>query len=155
MSKFKVGDKVMHLSHGFGEISSIEKREFPASNFTEFYVITIQDNGAPKRVFVPIENAAQRLRPIMDKKQALKVIELLNSNEVEPIDSQTWSRRYREYMEIIHSGDTKSIVKVYKSLKAISDAKDLSFGERKLMEQAKNLLETELNSVVDLTVINW
>jgi RNA polymerase-interacting CarD/CdnL/TRCF family regulator len=44
---FKVKDKVVHLSHGIGEVTAIEERQW-GDKVSKFYVVTIDDNGAPK-----------------------------------------------------------------------------------------------------------
>ena len=145
MNRLNVGDKVVHLSHGPGWIKGIEKRSFAGGIEQEFYILTIMDNGCPKMVFVPIENADKRLRPVMDCGQIDQVFSTLSFEVSEPIDHQTWNRRYREYMERVHSGDPIEIASVLRSLWSLKMDKDLSFGERKLMDQCFSLLTTELS----------
>lgn len=143
--KYKVGDAVVHLSHGIGVIKAIEDRCFPGKEgSTKFYIMEIQDNGAPKKVFIPVESEAQRLRPIMSASNVKEVYKIL-AQQGEAIDSQTWSRRYREYMELIHSGEATAIARVLRALVQLHNDKDLSFGERKLLDQARQLLVKELS----------
>jgi penicillin-binding protein 1A len=47
--EFKVGDNVVHLSHGVGVIRSIEEKTF-ALGKQHFYLVEIDDNKAPKKV---------------------------------------------------------------------------------------------------------
>ena len=61
-----------------------------------------------------------------------------------PIDNQTWNRRYREYMEKINTGSIYGIAEVLRDLHLLKEEKELSFGERKIMDTAKNLLVKEL-----------
>ncbi|MFM8315381.1 MAG: CarD family transcriptional regulator, partial [Deltaproteobacteria bacterium] len=142
---FKVGDNAVHLSHGVGIVRGIEEREFSPGQKQRFYIVEIQDNGAPKKVFVPTDNCAQRLRPIIRKKEVEKVYEILRKKETSAIDHQTWNRRYREYMEKIHTGQVHEIAEVLRALFLLKHDKDLSFGERKLLDQAKTLLVKELS----------
>lgn len=143
--KYQVGENVVHLSHGVGVIKGIERREFSPEKVAEFYILEIQDNGAPKKVFVPIGSEKERLRPIVKQKDIDQIYSILKNTESEPIDHQTWNRRYREYMERIHTGNAMEIATVLKSLISLKDDKDLSFGERKLLDCAFDLLVRELS----------
>jgi CarD family transcriptional regulator len=143
-AKYKIGTPVVHLSHGAGIVKGIDEREFSPGKKHKFYLIEIEDNGAPKTVFVPLEASVQRLRPIMSNKQALEVVAILKGPAPEAVDHQTWNRRYREYMEEIHTGDPKKVARVAALLIALRNTKDLSFGERKLLDQALRMLEREL-----------
>lgn len=150
---FKVNDSVVHLSHGVGTIKAIEERVFsPDKPAQKFYILEIEDNGAVKKVFVPFETAAQRIRKVIKKTDVQKVYFVLQDKSANTIDHQTWNRRYREYMELIHTGDILNIAKVLKSLFQMKEEKDLSFGERKLLEQAKDLITKELSLAEGLTV---
>lgn len=148
MYMYKAGDKVVHLSHGVGVITSIEHREFKPGEFTSLYVLSIEDHGAPKKIFVPVESAAQRLRPIANQIDKNKILSYLKDKTPIVDDNQTWYRKYRGYMEKIHSGDAMNIAYVVKSIISLRETKDLSFGERKLFQIAIDLLEQELD--VDL-----
>ena len=145
MMQFKVGDNAVHLSHGVGVVRGIEEREFGPGRKQSFYILEIQDNGAPKKVFVPIDSSNGRLRPIIKKKEVDEVYKILKRREPSAIDHQTWNRRYREYMEKIHTGKVYEIAEVLRALFLLKHDKDLSFGERKLLDQAKTLLVKELS----------
>ncbi len=145
MYQFKVGDNAVHLSHGVGVVKGIEERVFSGGMKQFVYILEIHDNGAPKKVFVPIENSAQRLRPIIKQKEVEEVYKILRKKEPSAIDHQTWNRRYREYMEKIHTGQVQEIAEVLRALFLLKHDKDLSFGERKLLDQAKTLLVKELS----------
>lgn len=145
MQQFKVGDNVVHLSHGVGVVKGIEEREFGPGNKQRFYKLEIHDNGAPKKVFVPCDNSQKRLRPIIKAKEVEEVYKILKKKEPSEVDHQTWNRRYREYMEKIHTGMVQEIAEVLRALFLLKHDKDLSFGERKLLDQAKTLLVKELS----------
>ncbi len=67
----------------------------------------------------------------------------LKKDEV-AVTSQPWNRRYREYTEMLKSGSPIEVAKVLRDLSRLRGDKDLSFGERRLLEQARNLLVAEL-----------
>jgi CarD family transcriptional regulator len=143
---YKINDYVIHLSHGFGKITGIETRQF-GNETTEFYILEINDYGSTKKVFVDKKMSDSRLRKPIDKTKLDMVYNILSKGELSDIDHQTWNRRYREYMELIHSGDIFAIASVVNSLFLLKQVKDLSFGERKLLDQGLNLLVIELSLV--------
>ena len=94
---------------------------------------------------VPKNNvSAVGLRPIISKTEAGRVIEILKQKNVK-IDNQTWNRRYREYMEKIKTGSVYEIAEVLRDLFLLRVDKELSFGERKMLDTARSLLFKELS----------
>lgn len=138
---FKVGDMAVYPAHGVGEVTSIEAREISGSKQT-FYVLQILDNGM--KIMVPTSNVnAVGLREIISEQEVKAVYDILKERDV-VIDNQTWNRRYREYMDKIKTGSVYEIAEVYRDLSLLKDEKELSFGERKMLDTAKNLLIKEL-----------
>ena len=60
------------------------------------------------------------------------------------IDTQTWNRRHREYMDKIRTGSLFEVAEVLRDLSLLKFDKDLSFGERKMLDTARGLLVKEL-----------
>jgi CarD family transcriptional regulator len=146
--KLEVGDKVVHRQAGLGEVIAIEEREIGTVK-GEFYILRILENGA--RVLVPRNGApAAGLRPVMSAKEAEKVLETMRAREV-AVDLQPWSRRFRAYTEMIKSGSPHEVAKVLRDMYRLKFDKDLSFGERKLLDQAKSLLMKELAAAKKMT----
>ncbi len=138
---FKVGDRAVHPSHGVGEVVELEEREF-AGRRASFYVLKIIDSGL--KVMVPTDAASRvGLRPVMKKKEAEKILEILRAPEV-AVDVQPWNRRFRAYTEMLKSGLPAEIAKVLRDMYRLKFDKDLSFGERRLLDQARSLLVQEL-----------
>ena len=100
-------------------------------------------------IMVPVENAsAIGMRPVINEIQVEKVYEILRDRDV-PTDNQTWNRRYREYMNKIQTGDPIEVGKVLRDLALLRGDKSLSFGERKMYDQAHSLLVQELSVAKD------
>lgn len=141
MATFKEGDKAVYPAHGVGEIRSIETREISGSKQT-FYIMKILDNGMT--IMVPTNNVkAVGLREIIDEDQVDEVYEILSERDIS-VDNQTWNRRYREYMDKIKTGSVYEIAEVLRDLSLLKKQKELSFGERKLLDTARTLLVKEL-----------
>lgn len=146
--KLLVGDKAVHPAHGLGEVIAIEHREI-GSMKGEFYILRILDNGM--RVMVPVASAPQAgLRPVMSAKEADKVLATMRAREV-ALDLHPWSRRFRAYTEMIKSGSPHEVAKVLRDMYRLKFDKDLSFGERRLLDQAKSLLMKELAAAKGMT----
>jgi CarD family transcriptional regulator len=138
---FKVGDMAVHPNHGVGEVVQVEERDLGGRK-TSCYVIKIPETGL--KVMVPTEAAARvGLRPVMKKKEALKILDILKAPEV-AVDLQPWNRRFRAYTEMLKSGLPSEIAKVLRDMYRLKFDKDLSFGERRLLDQARSLLIQEL-----------
>lgn len=140
-TSFEVGDKAVHPHHGVGEVTSIEKREI-AGNKKIFYILKIVESGMT--VMVPTDGVDRLgLRTIISKGDAKKVLDVLKLDEV-AVTAQPWNRRFREYTEMLKSGSPFEVAKVLRDLYRLKSDKDLSFGERRLLEQARQRLVSEL-----------
>ncbi|HZS40108.1 MAG TPA: CarD family transcriptional regulator [Polyangia bacterium] len=138
---FRIGDKAVYPAHGVAEITGIESKEISGAKQT-FYILRILENGM--RIMVPMKNvAAVGLRAVVNKSEVKEVYDILKSREVS-VEGQTWNRRYREYMEKIKTGSVFEIAEVLRDLSLLKHDKDLSFGERKMLDTAKSLLVKEL-----------
>ena len=138
---FEVGDKAVYPGHGVGIIEAIEAKQILGKNQI-FYILRILDNGMT--IMIPRDQVETvRLRGVIRKIDVAKVIHILKDRDV-TIDNQTWNRRYREYMEKINTGSIYEIAEVLRDLHLLRVEKELSFGERKIMDTAKNLLVKEL-----------
>ncbi|CAN0575810.1 unnamed protein product [Laminaria digitata] len=142
---FQVGDKAVYLAHGVAEVTGIESHEVGGDKQT-FYILRILDNG----VKVMIPTGTNGLREIMSPSEVEEVFDVLREKEIS-VESTTWNRRYREYKDKIDSGDPKQIAEVLRDLYLLKTDKDLSFGERKMLDTAKSLLVKELSIANDLS----
>jgi CarD family transcriptional regulator len=59
-------------------------------------------------------------------------------------DLTNWNRRYREYSEKIKTGSVIEIAKILRDLLVLRTIKELSFGERAMLDTARNLIVKEL-----------
>ncbi len=139
---FKVGEKVVYPAHGVGVIDSIENKVVSGTE-RQFYMLRILDGDMT--IMIPTENVESvGLRRVIGKDMVNKVYKILREKKVE-IDQQTWNRRYREYTEKIKTGSVLEIAKVLRDLFVLKGDKELSFGERKMLDTARNLLVKELS----------
>jgi CarD family transcriptional regulator len=139
---FKVGDLAVYPAHGVGVIERLESREVSGSS-QDFYVMRILENDMI--IMIPIKNVNNvGLREIIGRKEVPKLYSILRRRDV-MIENQTWNRRYREYMEKIKTGSVYEVAEVYRDLLMLKSEKDLSFGERKMLDTARTLLVKEIS----------
>ncbi|MDY6909160.1 MAG: CarD family transcriptional regulator [Thermodesulfobacteriota bacterium] len=139
---FKVGDLAVYPAHGVGRIESIESKKI-GGNRQDFYIVRIFENDM--KIMIPVQNADNvGLRPLIAPGDISDVYEILKSREIS-VNSGTWNRRYREYMEKIKTGSIYELAEVLRDLTVLKEDKELSFGERKMLETARNLLIKELS----------
>ena len=139
---FNVGDLAVYPAHGVGIIEKIEAQEISGCR-QDFYVMRILDNDMI--IMIPTNNVDNvGLRDIIPRKEVSRLYSILKKRDVS-IDNQTWNRRYREYMEKIKTGSAFEVAEVYRDLLMLKVEKDLSFGERKMLDTARNLLVKEIS----------
>jgi CarD family transcriptional regulator len=144
---FSAGDMAVYPAHGVGRIQAIETQNIGGVD-QSFYVMKILDNDMT--IMIPTTNSDNvGLRAIISRKEVDKVIEILKERDIK-ISSQTWNRRYRDYMEKIKTGSVFEVAVVLRDLFILRVDKELSYGERKMMETAKSLLIKELSLAQDL-----
>ena len=139
--EFKVGDVAVYPAHGVGKVHSIEEREI-AGNKHKFYILKIIDTGMT--IMVPTGNVRNvGLRELISIDEVDIVYDILRERDIS-INEQTWNRRYREYMDKIKTGSVYEIAEVMRDLMLLRYEKELSFGERKMLDTARTLIVKEL-----------
>jgi len=139
---FNVGDMAVYPAQGVAEVVGIEEKEI-SGKVHRFYVLRIVDTDM--RIMVPVAKAQEvGLRQIIDEDEIAEVFEILREKEIH-VDKQTWNRRYRGFMEKIKTGSLFEVAEVYRDLYRLKSTKNLSFGERRMLDTAKNLIVKELS----------
>ena len=133
---FQIGDKVVHPMHGAGIVESIVQKKVNGV-MRDYYVLKLPVRAMV--VMIPTENSEEiGVRPIVDREQADRVLEEIGSLQVE------MTRRYRENMERLKSGDLFQVACVVKGLMLRDVDRGLSTGERKMLHSAKQILISEI-----------
>ena len=141
---FQVGQLAVYPAHGVGRIESVQEREVSGTP-SEFYIMRLIDTDMI--IMIPTTNARNiGLRDVIDNQAVGEIYEILRSRPAR-LNNQTWNRRYRDYMDKIKTGSPYRVAEVLRDLTLLKTEKDLSFGERKMLDTAKNLLIKELSLV--------
>ncbi len=139
---------VVYPAQGVGRIERLAQQQV-GEQTVEFYIIRIITNNIT--VMVPVANAETvGLRTLCSREEAQAVLlSLQDRSGFTGYTGQNWNRRYREYSERLQSASLLDVSHVLKELLLISGEKDLSFGERRLLEQAMGLITSELACVLE------
>jgi CarD family transcriptional regulator len=136
---FNIGDKIVYPMHGAGTIDAIEEKDILGEK-QNYYIIKMPGEV---KVMVPTNKAEEvGVRNIIGKEEAAKVMAVLGENETEM--SQNWNKRYRDNMEKMKSGDIYEVADVVRNLSFKQKEKGLSTGEKKMLNNAKQILVSEL-----------
>ncbi len=139
---FKVGDMAVYPAQGVGRIDAIEEKDL-AGERHEFYVLRLIDSDMT--IMVPVSNAkGVGLRSLIEPSRIPELMAILeNRQDLAALSS--WSRRQREYTDKLKTGCLFEVVAVLRELYTIKENKDLSYGEKKVLELAQKLLITEVS----------
>ncbi len=145
--EFFKGDLAVYPAHGVGCIESIESKTINGEDMN-FYMMKIIENGMV--IMIPTSNVESvGLRDVIPEKEIPHVYKIMQK-KTQGSDNQTWNRRYREYMDKIKTGSIYDVAEVFRDLFQLKLEKDLSFGERKLLDTAQSLLVQELSTAKDI-----
>ena len=137
---FNMGDHVVCPGHGVGQILNIESKDINGEA-RSFYNIKIISNGM--KVIIPVDTK-EGVRCLVNSKEVDGVFTLLKDHDVK-VDNSTWNRRHREYTLKVKTGSLLEIADVLRQLLLLKTNKKLSFGEKKMLEQCKELLVKEMS----------
>lgn len=137
---FKIGDKVVYPMYGAGIIDAIEDKEI-MGEIRQYYLMRMPVGDM--RVMIPTDNVeAIGIRDIV----AEEVIDNLFYKLTKLLEEETvnWNQRYRANMDKVKTGDIYSVGEVVISLMMREQERGLSTGERKMLENARQIMVSEL-----------
>lgn len=140
-NEFKVGDKAVYPAQGVAEVISIDEKDI-AGQRQRFYVLKILDTE--RKIMVPVLNAnAVGLRQVISEEEIREIFDILKERTI-GFDTQTWNRRYRGFMDKIKTGSIYDVAEVLRDLYRLKANKQLSFGERRMLDTARTLIVKEI-----------
>ena len=143
---FRIGQKFVYPTHGVGRIEAIEQKAV-SGNLQSFYILRIL--GTDMTIMVPTGNAERvGLRHLIGAKEVPKVMEILRKKDVEI--SPNWNRRFKDNLERIKTGSLYEVATVLRKLVLLQRERNLSFGEKKMLENVRQLLVSEISHAVGI-----
>ena len=143
--KFKAGQNAVYPVHGVVEVQGVEEKEILGSK-KAFYILNVLESNV--KLMVPTDNInSVGLRPVVAKKEVKKVLDILREEDgkIPKLGVQSWNKRYKEYADKVKSGDIYEIATVLRDIHHLKKVKNLSFGEKRIMENALSHVVKELS----------
>lgn len=139
--EFAVGDRVVHPSHGLGQIVSLEEQTF-AGEALELYVISFEREKLTLRT--PTNKVSEigiYALPPPDSKVITEALKTIRDKRV--VKKAMWSKRALEFQQKLNSGDMVAMAEVIRDTnRDQDDESDGSYSERQLkVEATERLIE--------------
>ena len=143
MLEFEVGDKVIYPNHGIGVVKRIETKTIMGTT-CGFYSLRMM--ASETTVLVPVDNVeGVGLRGAISDQEVKKLFTLLGNGKIE--NHQNWKGRFKDNSDKMRTGSIYEVVDVLKSLNFLSQSKNLSFREKRMLDRAKFLVVSEISEV--------
>ena len=144
MLQFEVGDKVIYPNQGLGIVERIETRTIMGTT-CGFYSLRMASSDTT--VLVPVDNVEDvGLRRAIEDHEVKKLFNLLGNGKID--SHQNWKGRFKDNSNKMRTGSLYDVVDVLKSLNHLSQSKNLSFREKRMLDRAKFLVVSEISEVV-------
>jgi CarD family transcriptional regulator len=141
---FAVGDKVVYPHHGAATIESRERVMFDGAK-RDYLVLRLAYGELTLKV--PVDKAeAIGLRDVINDEEVEEVFAVLRKKEART--PSNWSRRYKNHVEKLKSGDIYQVAEVVRNLSIREKDKGLSAGEKRMLGQARQILVSELTFAI-------
>ncbi len=144
-TQFEVGQNAVYPVHGVVEVQGVEEKEILGSK-KFFYVLNVLQSNVT--LMVPTDNVdSVGLRPVIGKKEVKKILDILRKQAPDTPNpgGQSWNKRYKEYADKVKSGDIYEIATVLRDINHLREVKNLSFGEKRIRENALSHLVKEVS----------
>ena len=143
--QFDIGDKVIYPNHGLGVIERIEDKTILGTT-CGFYSLRMATSDTT--VLVPVDNVGDvGLRRAIGDHEVKKLFTLLGNGKIE--NHQNWKGRFKDNSDKMRTGSIYDVVDVLKSLNHLSQSKNLSFREKRMLDRAKFLVISEISEVIN------
>ena len=137
---YRKGDTVVHPEHGAAVITELSERDFLGET-KKYFVLRLAYGDLT--LMVPVDKTEDvGLRQVVSKQEVKKILEVLREDESKM--ASNWSRRFKNNMEKLHSGDPYQVAEVVKNLAIRERQKGLSAGEKRMLAKARQILVSEL-----------
>jgi CarD family transcriptional regulator len=143
---FNVGDKVVYPHHGAGVVEKVETRSIEGEK-KKYFILSLC--GGDLKITVPEESTENvGLRSVITKTQVKSVLEVLCQKQSQM--PSNWNHRYKKNRDKIRSGDVYEVAEIVRNLSIREREKGLSTGEKRMLNQARQILLSEIIYVLNI-----
>jgi CarD family transcriptional regulator len=144
---FDVGDKVVYPHHGAAIIERREEKEVFGEK-REYLVLKLAYGDLT--LMVPSDNTEEvGLREVINDEEVEEVFAVLRKKEARM--PTNWSRRFKNHVEKLKSGDIYQVAEVVRNLSIRDKDKGLSAGEKRMLTKARQILVSELTFAIGVS----
>jgi CarD family transcriptional regulator len=137
---FRKGDTVVHPEHGAAVIEELCEREIFGEKRKYF---KLRVSYGDLTLMVPVDSTDEvGLRQVVSKNEVKKVLSVLKEDESKM--AANWSRRFKNNIEKLRSGDIYQVAEVVRNLSIRERERGLSAGEKRMIQKARQILLSEL-----------
>src|SRR5580700_10294432 len=141
---FDVGDKVVYPHHG---AAVVERRELKEAFGKKQEYLVLRLAYGDLTLMVPSDNTDDvGLREVINDEEVEEVFAVLRKKDVRM--PTNWSRRYKNHVEKLKSGDIYQVAEVVRNLSNRDKDKGLSAGEKRMLNRARQILVSELTFAI-------
>lgn len=152
---FALNEKVVYPGHGVARVSQIMERSIGGKT-TILYELKFLNRDMT--ILVPIDNLTTvGVRSLSSRNGLEKIFQVFMQQYVCDANSEyvtSWNKRHKKYQSLVRTGSLVEIAKIYRDLQYLSFAKELSFGEKNLLQQTETLLAEEIATVCNSALAN-
>lgn len=147
---FNQDEYVVYPGHGAAKILRVLERKVGVQS-TLFYELRFINKDMT--ILVPIDKIDSiGIRKLSSQNDIGNMFKML-SDPVVVVHQEAvlnWNKRNKEYQNKIRTGKLREICEIYRMLKHIELRKELSFGEKSILNQTESLLVEEIILVCDM-----
>ena len=152
---FARNEKVVYPGHGVAVINCIIEKKI-AGRSLQFFELRFLNKDMT--ILVPTNNATEvGIRPLSSAEYIDNIFKIL----AQPVTIKqadcavsNWNKRSKEYQGKLRSGNLLELSAIYRDLRHIEVNKELSFGEKSLLQQTGSLLIEEIAIVTKISIFD-
>lgn len=150
---FSRSEKVVYPGHGVAHINRIVEKKI-GGNAVFFFELKFLSKEMI--ILIPVDNAdSVGIRKLSSHECVNAIFKLLavpvESNVSHDISMSNWNKRNKDYQVKLRRGNLSEIGEIYRDIKYVGSQKELSFGEKVLLQQTEALLVEEISLIKNMS----
>ena len=146
---FAIHEKVVYPGHGVAHITRTIEKKITGHVMT-FYELKFVHKDVT--ILVPTQSVhVVGIRPLSTTEHISDVFKVLSepARKIAPCEfsASNWNKRNKEYQLKLRTGNLKELLEIYRDLRFVEEQKELSFGEKNILQQTELLLAEEISLV--------
>ena len=111
---FSLGDKIVYGSDGVFTVSEYASSPIDKNDTRQYYVLRPVHGPAGNIIMTPVDNERAKMRPVMSREEALKLIDAMPSVEILAVERE--KNRRDIYRAALDAANAESLIKIIKTV---------------------------------------